>query len=159
MNNFPSNPVSSIVEAPFVLFSSGLIYGRDVYEFKSRGEVRSLRLDVFYPHLNLIPETSHLAFPYTRNISQFFREKNIGNQIGKRSPRISLHLFKTLFRFSVPRFPLERSRKGKEKRNQSPSRGVRSCVVDHAVGTWSIRAVAFVHRYFHRVDWPRFIRA
>lgn len=105
---------------------------------------RSLRLDVFYPHLNLIPEASHLVISfYTRNISQFFREKNISN---RRSPRISLHLFKTLFR-------LERSKKGKRKRNQSL---VIFQVVVHQI-RMERAAAMFVHRCFRRVNWPRFI--
>lgn len=97
-------------------------------------EVRSLRLDVFYPHLNLIPETSHLSIlVISRNSSEGRISSNRG------SPRISHHLFKTLFRF-----PLKRSKK-KEK-IQSASHNIPTCVVDHAarmeMAVLSIRGVA-----------------
>lgn len=79
-------------------------------------EVRSLRLDVFYPHLNLIPETSHLSIlVISRNSSEGRISSNRG------SPRISHHLFKTLFRFPVPpRFPLKRSKKKERKKSSLP---------------------------------------
>lgn len=121
-------------------------------------EVRSLRLDVFYPHLNLIPETSHLSIlVISRNSSEGRISSNRG------SPRISHHLFKTLFRFPVPpRFPLKRSKK-KGKNPVSLSQYSNLCRGSRrsdgnggAVDTW--RCDAFAHRCFRRVDWPRFIR-